>query len=299
MANTRGVVWTLALAAVAIPLQVQGAVMLPPTVAEGATLELVHTGEPLYEGPVWHPETACWYFTAARAGEIYRLDEAGAVTVLVENTEGVNGMVLARDNTLLGAQAFGHRLVKIDPTSASSEMVTVAEDMTWNQPNDVCETARGDLYFSDPNWADNSKSAVYRMSPEGEVTRIIDDIATPNGVITSLDGRTLYLGDSRNAVWHSYPIAEDGSIGAGSLFFDPDTENRSDPDGMAIDEHGNLYFTGRGGVWVVSPEGEALGLIPTPEFCANVGLGGPDGQSLLLTCRGKVYRLAMRVRGPR
>ncbi|MFN0055751.1 MAG: alpha/beta hydrolase fold domain-containing protein, partial [Planctomycetales bacterium] len=74
-------------------------------------------------------------------------------------------------------------------------------------------------------------------------------------------------------------------------------DKRQAPDGMSIDEHGNLYLSGSGGVWVVDKFGTALGLIPVPEFCSNVGFGGEDGRSLLLTCSKQVYSLAMKVRG--
>jgi gluconolactonase len=88
-----------------------------------------------------------------------------------------------------------------------------------------------------------------------------------------------------------------GTVGPGAVFFDPATDNRASPDGMSIDEQGNLYFSGRGGVWVASPEGKSLGFIPVPEFCSNVTFGGADGRVLYLTCDKKVYALAMKVRG--
>ena len=66
---------------------------------------------------------------------------------------------------------------------------------------------------------------------------------------------------------------------------------------MSIDEQGNLYFSGRGGVWVATPVGKSLGFIPVPEFCSNVTFGGADGRTLYLTCDKKVYSLAMNVRG--
>ena len=63
------------------------------------------------------------------------------------------------------------------------------------------------------------------------------------------------------------------------------------------DEQGNLYFTMRGGVWVVASSGKLLGLIPIKEFASNVGFGGADGKTLFVTCEGKVYALQMNVRG--
>ena len=250
---------------------------IPPTVAPGAELVEIFSGEPLYEGPVWHPGTQALYFTSCRAEEILRADAEGNVEVWMTGTGGINGMVLGRDGNLLGAQVFGHQVVRIDPTQASPEIVTLAGSPEWNQPNDVCETARGDIYFSDPSWSDRGTSSVFRLSPEGEVTRVVSDMEIPNGVIASLDGRWLFVGDSHDKIWRRYPINEDGSIGEGELFFDPPTEDRLDPDGMARDEFGNLYFTGRDEVWVMTPEGESLSLIPTPVFCSNVGFDGPEG----------------------
>jgi gluconolactonase len=71
----------------------------------------------------------------------------------------------------------------------------------------------------------------------------------------------------------------------------------NDPDGMCADINGNLYFAMRGGIWVVSPEGKSLGLIPVPEFCSNVTFGGADGKTLYITCDRKVYSLSMKVKG--
>lgn len=271
--------------------------MMPPTVREGASLGVIHEADMFFEGPVWDPVGGNLYFTACRQELILRWD-GESVSVWREETGGINGMFLSREGRLLGAQVFGHRVVSLEPGDpASAEIQTLAEDESWNQPNDVCQSPQGDIYFSDPSWSDHSKSAVYRLSRQGEVTRVISDMAVPNGLITSLDGRTLYVGDSHRKHWRAYPIHDDGSVGEGRLFLDPPTEDRSDPDGMTIDERGNLYLSGRGGVWVVSPSGEPLGLIPVPEFCSNVTFGGPEGDQLFLTCRGRVYRLAMNVRG--
>ena len=85
--------------------------------APGAELVEVFSGEPLYEGPVWHPGTQSLYFTSCRAEEILRMDAEGNVNVWMTGTGGINGMVLGRDGALLGAQVFGHQVVRIDPTN--------------------------------------------------------------------------------------------------------------------------------------------------------------------------------------
>lgn len=273
---------------------------LPATVVEGANLEEVFADDCFFEGPTWDPAGGKLYFTAFYGDNqrIFRLDSPGHVAVWLDKSQGVNGTYLSLDGRLLGAQAYGHRLVSYGfGPDGPSDAETLLFAPGLNQPNDVCQTPNGNIYFTDPDFQGQIDSAVFRYRANGEVTKVIDDMPVPNGLIASLDGRTLYVGDSHLALWRAYPISEDGTVGPGAVFFDPPTDNRSPPDGMSIDEQGNLYFSGRGGVWVASPEGRSLGFIPVPEFCSNVTFGGPDGRTLYLTCDKKVYALAMNVSG--
>jgi hypothetical protein len=173
----------------------------------------------------------------------------------------------------------------------------LAANASWNPPNDLCQTYSGNIYFTTPDFNNRTTSAVYRISPFGAVTKVIADMTLPNGVRASNDGGTLYVSDSWQKWWRSYPILPDGSLGAGSLFFNPVTPNQNDPDGMTVDESGNVYLTGRGGVWIVSPQGQQIEMVSVPQTVANVTFGGPDGKTLYLVCNGKVYSLAMQVRG--
>ena len=273
---------------------------LPATVADDAQLIEEFSSDAFFEGPTWDPKTSKLYFTSfnKKSTQVLRLDKRGAASVWMDETEGINGTFLSFDGKLLGAQAYGHRIVKVafgDLTAPKYE--TLLEDESLNQPNDVCQSPTGDIFFTDPDFKNRQTSAVYHLAPTGKVTKIIDDMPLPNGVITSLDGKTLYVGDSHQAIWRSYPIKEDGTVGAGKTFLDPNTESKTAPDGMTIDERGNLYFSGRGGVWVAAPSGTSLGFIPVPEFCSNAAFGGEDGKVLFLTCSKKVYSLQMKVRG--
>jgi gluconolactonase len=218
----------------------------------------------------------------------------------MDQTEGVNGTFLASDGRMLAAQAYGHRVLALSlGGDRPSEVAVLAADPTWNQPNDVCQSPAGHVYFSDPDFKTRTRSAVYHLAPDGRVSRVITDMTLPNGLVVSNNGRTLYVADSHEKHWRAFPIRADGSVGSGRVFFDPDVADRSDPDGMTIDEHGRLYFTGRGGVWVVRPDGTRLVFIPVPEFCSNLTFGGPEGKTLYLTCKHKVYSLSMAVRGGR
>lgn len=283
---------------------------IPPTVAPGAKLVSVFSDDRFFEGPAWDPQSKKLYFTAFGRDkangfekdktQILRLDEPGKAFVWLDKTEGVNGMYLANDGRLVGAQAFGHRLLsfEIGPNGPANTKVLL-HDTKLHQPNDVAQSPTGDLYFTDPDFEGKKTSVVYLLSTKGELRKVVEDMQVTNGIKVSNDGRTLYVADDGPSNWRSYPILADGTVGPGKLFFDPPVpmEKRAPPDGMSIDEQGNLYLSGSGGVWVVDRFGGLLGFITIPEFCSNVTFGGEDGKTLYLTCAKQVYSLAMNVRG--
>ncbi|HEV2863227.1 MAG TPA: SMP-30/gluconolactonase/LRE family protein [Pyrinomonadaceae bacterium] len=278
----------------------------PSTVEPGAKLSVVYEDARFFEGPSWDPATARLYFTAFEKGneQVLRLDAPGKVTVWMDRTQGVNGTYLSRTGRLLAAQAFGHNLLSMRVGPAGPEdiksLTSGFEGVPYIQPNDVAESpTTGGVYYTDPNFKGKTRSAVYYLSPDGAVRRVVENLKLPNGVEVSNDGRTLYVGDSFEKRVYSYPILPDGSVDQGQvkIFFDPQTENQNDPDGMTSDAGGNLYFAMRGGVWVVTPEGKSLGLIPVPEFTSNVTFGGDDGRTLYVTCDKRVYALRMSVKG--
>jgi gluconolactonase len=274
----------------------------PPTVADGARPIVVYEEEAFFEGPAWDPLTSKLYFTAFKKDnqQILRLDGNGKAAVWMDKTQGVNGMRLSRNGRLLGAQVYGHKLLSMKIGAGGPEdvksLTSNFQGQAYNQPNDLAEAPNGGIYYSDPDFKGKIRSAVYYLSPDGKTRRIVAQRKVPNGVLVSNDGKTLYVGDSFEKRIYSYAIKPDGSVdeAAGKIFFDPETENRNDPDGMTGDAQGNLYFAMRGGVWVTSPAGKTLGFIPIAEFTSNVGFGGKDGKTLFITCRNKVYALQMK-----
>ncbi len=273
---------------------------LPNTVFPGAQLVEVYSDGRFFEGPSWDQKGHRLYFTAFDKDnqQILRLDAPGKVTVWADKTEGINGTYYSLKGRLLGAQAYGHRVTDYAfGENGPADPKVLLYDPSLNQPNDICQAPNGNLYFTDPDFKKRQTSAVFLYTTGRKLTRIITDMPLPNGLKVSNDGRTLYVGDSYLKHWKAYPVLNDGTVGPGKVFFDPKTENMADPDGFTIDARGNLYFSGRGGVWVVNKSGQELGFIPVPEFVSNLTFGGLDGQSLYLTCKGKVYSLMMNVRG--
>jgi gluconolactonase len=129
---------------------------------------------------------------------------------------------------------------------------------------------------------------VYISPDTKKVTRVANDIDSPNGLIGTPDGNTLYVGD-QNKVW-SYKINPDGMLTDKKLFCEKNT------DGFAIDEKNNVYL-GDKSIFIYSPAGELLEEIPSPEGIANFKFAGKDRKTLFITHRGNVYTLEMAVRG--
>ncbi len=273
---------------------------LPGTVAKNAKLQEEYAAKAFFEGPVWDPVGKKLYITSfvEKETKILRLEGRGKALIWLDNTKGINGTYLSHEGRMLGAQAFGQHVMSYGfGESGPTDTRIVAQNPRWNQPNDVCQTPQGNIYFTDPDFKNRKTSAVYVKTTDGSVKKIIDSMPVPNGVIAANDGKTLYVGDSHEKLWRSFPIKADGTVGVGKIFFNPDTKRQDSPDGMSIDAEGNLYLSGRGGVWVTTPAGESLGLIPVPEFCSNVTFGGEDGKTLYFTCANKVYSLKMDVKG--
>ena len=183
-----------------------------------------------------------------------------------------------------------------------------------NSPNDVVVSSEGSIYFSDPTYGrmpgfgveraqDLAFQGVYRLAPSGgDLQLLVDDFEQPNGLCLSPDESLLYINDSPRAQIRVFDVAADGSISNGSIFFDKIGSGDIDegiPDGMKCDERGNIYVTGPGGVWVISPSAKLLGRIAVPENVGNINFGRADWKTLFICASTSLYRIELRVGGNR
>ena len=177
-----------------------------------------------------------------------------------------------------------------------------------NSPNDVVVKSDGAIYFTDPPYGlpgqndDPAKeipfSGVYRVK-DGKVDLVSKDVPWPNGIGFSPDEKHLIVANSdpMRRVWMRFEVKPDGTLGPGSPFYTVPADGPGGiPDGLKLDVAGNLFGTGPGGVWIISPEGKALGRIEAPEVPANVAWGD-DGKTLYMTARSSVYRIRLNTSG--
>jgi sugar lactone lactonase YvrE len=234
------------------------------------------------EGPACDAEGNVYAVNFARQQTIGRVTPDGhaEVWVALPGESVGNGIRFDRQGAMYVADYVGHNVLRIDPKSREISVFCHNDEM--NQPNDLAITAEGVLYASDPNWKAET-GQVWRIDRQGVATRVAADMGTTNGIEVSPDGRTLYVGESRQRKIWAFPIAEDGSLGDRRLFHEFADHGM---DGMRCDVDGNLYVTrqGKGTVAELSPDGAVLREIDVlGAHPSNICFGGPDGRTAYVT----------------
>lgn len=220
----------------------------------------------------------------------------GKLTTLRDNSGGANGLFFDREGNLLACEGKARRVTSMDPSGKITVLADSYNGKKLNSPNDLWIDPAGGVYFTDPRYGnmegmEQDGFHVYYISPDRKtVTRVIDDLVKPNGVLGTADGKLLYVADPGDQKTYVYQIESPGKL-----------TNRKQiapqgSDGMTLDERGNLYLTGAG-VVVYSPQGEKLLEIDLPERPANVCFGGKNNKTLFITARTGFYSVPMEVGG--
>ena len=268
-------------------------------VAQDAGLEKIETGYAFTEGPAVAKDGSV-YFTDQPNDRIYRWDEQEGITLWLEGTERSNGLYFNNDDKLVACTDEQNRIILFESREERKVLLEEFEGKHLNGPNDLWIAPNGDIYLTDAYyhrvyWPEGQGEGqevrgVYRLTPDGEVTRVIGDYKQPNGIIGTPDGKTLYVADIEDRKIWRYDILPNGTL-ENKTYFAPHGS-----DGMTIDNRGNIYLT-MGKVWVYSPEGELIREIDLPEHPANICFGGKNRDILFITARSSVYTLKMNVVG--
>jgi gluconolactonase len=267
----------------------------------------------LTEGPAW--DGSGLLFTHCRSSEILRFDpQTRSSTVFRSETNYANGLNFDSEGRLYACEGGTRRMVRYEPDGGTTVLADSFEGKRFNIPNDLAIDPQGRVWFTDPYyegaggpWSEDRANkdldhdSVYRLDPQSgggwPVTRVTFDTTRPNGLLFSLDYKTLYVAQSgrrpdEKRQLRSYPVQDDGSLGAGAVLHDFG-EHRG-IDGMCLDTEGNIVATAgyrAGGpgpmIYVFSPSGDVLETHPTPaDRPTNCTFGGPDLTTLYVTTGG-------------
>ncbi len=260
-------------------------------------IEKVTSGHKFVEGPVWSPQGVLLY-SDVPDNLIYRIDTKGK-SVFREKSDGANGNTFDPQGRLLTCESRTRRVVRLEKNGKLTVLAERFEGKRLNAPNDIVVRKDGNIYFTDPAFGDQANGreldfyGVYHISPKGELALIAKPAGRPNGIALSPNGRTLYVANSDERNVRAYDLDGKGVASNERVLI---ANIDGVPDGMKVDEKGNLYVTARG-VPVYSPDGKLIHTIELAETPANVAFGDPDLQSLYITARTSVYRARVGVKG--
>jgi gluconolactonase len=281
------------------------------------------------EGPIWIRDGGYLLFSDPNSNVIYKYqpngNESGELSIFRNQSgysgadiaeygqPGSNGMTLDPQGRLTINQHGNRRVIRLEKDGTETVLADRYDGKRLNSPNDLVYRSDGTLYFTDPPFGlpkffdDPRKelpfSGVYSVS-KGKLQLISRDFTGPNGIAFSPDEKYLYVGDwdEKKAVVMRYEARADGTLANGQVFYDMTSaldKEKNAIDGMKVDKAGNLYVSGPGGLWVISPEGKHLGTIITPKHVHNMAWGDEDGKTLYLCARSGLYRMRLNIPGLR
>lgn len=285
-------------------------------------IETLSSGYTWSEGPVWDRQRDCLYFNDVPGNITWRWSESDGISEFLNpagapasetagfREAGANGLWIARDGRLLICNHGRRAIESMDLDTKERTVIAGAyEDKRFSSPNDLVEGPDGTIWFTDPPYGlegmndsplkEQDANGVYRLAPDGDLTRILSDMTFPNGVAISPDGASLYVAQSDPDRPILRVCAPDGSNVRTLFDFAPYMADDAPglPDGLAVAESGHIFQTGPGGIFILSPDGTALGRIRTGKATANCCFGDADGKTLYMTAHDTLMRVRTGVRG--
>jgi gluconolactonase len=311
---------------------------LDAIVAPEAKIEKLVTCCKWTEGPIWIHQ-GYLLFADIPGNRIMKWTPQGEVSVFMQPSgyrgttpykgiePGSNGMTLDRQGRLTVAGHAARNVWRMESLEKGAQVTVLAdqyEGKRLNSPNDLVYKSDGSLYFTDPPYGletqddkDPKKelafNGVFRIrgaTSQGpgappdvkKLDLLIQDLTRPNGIGFSPGEKYLYVAvsDPARKIWMRYDVKPDGTLENAKVFYDA-TANTEDglPDGLKVDERGNVYTAGPGGVWIFSPEGKHLGTLKPGEKVANCNWGDADGRTLYITASTSLYRIRLSIPGIR
>jgi gluconolactonase len=298
---------------------------LDAVIASDAQIQQLADGFIWSEGPVWVRDGGYLVFSDVPGNVMYRWSQADGVSAFMNPSgyagpptdafaePGSNGMALDAAGDLLVCDHGNRALAKVDlKTREKTILLDRWQGQRFNSPNDLAVAKTGAIYFTDPTYGLKGRNAstlreldfngVYRLAPDGTLDLLDAELTFPNGIALSPDQSRLYVSvsDPNSPKLMVYELGSDGLPTSKAVFFDASSLREAGglglPDGMCLDTDGRLYATGPGGVLVITPSGELIGVIETGTAIANCAFG-EDGSTLFLASNHTLARVRLKTTG--
>ena len=294
-------------------------------IPKGAKIEVLSDTLKWAEGPLWIPEKKWLLCSDVKQNKIFKWSEQGGMELYLDNSgfqgtntdsreRGSNGLTLDKESNLVICQHGNRQVVQLNtalenPTNDFKVLASHYNDNRFNSPNDLVFDSKGNLYFTDPPYGlseammeDPNKElpfqGIYRLSKAGELQLLSDKISRPNGLAFNPDETKLYVAntDGDNASWVSFPILENGDLGEAEVILNVTHligKEVGFPDGIKVDNKGNIFTAGPGGLWIFNRDFEVIGKIKPGKWVSNCAFN-EDYSTLYITADDALLRVQLK-----
>lgn len=261
-------------------------------------MERVATGFQFTEGPAWSRE-GFLLFSDVPNNNIMKYVPGQKPTVFRENSNGANGNVFDAQGRLYSCESRTRRVVRMDKKGVMQVLAEKWDGKRLNAPNDIVVRKDGHAYFTDPAFGNQADTrdldfyGVYHITPKGELSLIAKPSGRPNGIAFSPNGHVLYVANSDEHNVRAYDVDRNGDTANERVVI---SGVNGVPDGMRVDEKGNIYVAAAG-IAIYDPHGKLLETLGMAETPANCTFGDSDFDTLYITARTSLYRIRRNVKG--
>lgn len=265
-------------------------------------VELLHAaGAIVGEGPVWDADTGDLVWVDILGRRVHRYARDGGPREPLETPLDVGAVVPRRGGGLVLALQDGFWLA--DRGGPPRRLAPVEADDPGSRFNDGKCDPSGRFWAGTMEYSGaDDRGALYRLDPDGTVSRHVTGVRISNGLAWSADGRTMYYIDSLAGSVDAFDFDAHAGTVSGRRVAVAFERDGSVPDGMSIDEEGHLWiaFFGASCVRRYDPADGSCSVqvdLPAPHI-TSCAFGGPDLDELYITSAARDLDAAGRAAHP-
>ncbi len=275
--------------------------------------ECLHEGGMWLEGPLWLADSQQLLFSDIPRDLVLRWIPGLGVGVFSRGGFQ-NGRTRDARGRIVFCEHGGRRLVARETDGCDTVLASHHAGGRLNSPNDVVARPDGSLWFTDPDYgilsdyeghqapSEQPACHVFHLRPgDAQPRAVIASMVKPNGLAFSPDGSWLYVADSGGSHVPGTPpqirrfaVGPGGEVEAAGVLA---TLDCGLPDGMAVDEEGNVWSSAGDGIHCFAPDGRLLGKLRLGCITSNLCFGGPGRNRLFITSARRLFAIDVAVRG--
>lgn len=263
---------------------------------ENTDWELVGEGYSFTEGTATNAAGE-FFFQDFPNSKTYKVGLDGKLAALPIDSKRATGTAFSPDGKRYTAAGGNKQILSYD---AQGNVKVVADSVASS--NDITVAANGNVYFTAPDGRERP-SKLYLIRPNGEKLVVDEGLKFANGLCLSPDQTQLYVTESASHWVWVYQIQADGKLANKQKFgwlHVRDEDENAWSDGLKCDRDGRIYVTSLTGIQVLDQLGRVNAILPVPLTkgqVSNLCFAGPNFDTLYITCRDKVYRRKVKVKG--